>query len=124
MYDEEWDITRAALAALQAEYPEFLDRLLYRMGRNDGYYLMHDISGERRDSKESAGYVTPESARAFLELTRLTNLASLVVSENLDPVSSRYFSQLGKLSPEDPANEPAESTVEDPASPSHQPCRC
>lgn len=111
VYDEEWDITRAALAALQAEDPDFLDHMLYRMSRDDGYYLMHDIAGDRRDSKESAGYVTPESARAFLELTRQTSLASLAIGENHDPVSRRYFSQLGARSHDDPASHANESEL-------------
>lgn len=121
VYDEEWDVTRAALAALQAEYPEFLERLLYRMSRDAGSYLMHDISGERRDSKERAGYVNPESATAFLELTRQTSLASLVVGENHDPVSARYFAQLGAFSPEDPERDSGETDAEQSTSASHQP---
>ena len=112
VYDEEWDITRAALAALQAEDPDFLDHMLYRMSHDDGYYLMHDIAGDRRDSKESAGYVTPESARAFLELTRQTSLASLAIGENHDPVSRRYFSQLGARSHDDPASHASTSRTE------------
>jgi hypothetical protein len=121
VYDEEWDVTRAALAALQAEHPGFLERLLYRMGRGEGSYLMHDISGERRDSKERAGYVTPESATAFLELTRQTSLASLVVGENHDPVSKRYFAQLGAFSSEDLESASSEDAAETSASPSRPP---
>ncbi|MCZ6641155.1 MAG: hypothetical protein O7F71_06235, partial [Gammaproteobacteria bacterium] len=58
-------------------------------------FLMHDTTGERRDAKENSGYVTPESATAFLKLTRLKSLASLIDGDNHDPVSARYFSQLG-----------------------------
>ena len=120
VYDEEWDVTRAALAALQAEHPEFLEHVLYRMSRDAGSYLMHDITGERRDSKESAGYVTPESATAFLELTRQASLASLVVGANHDPISTRYFSQLGKFSPEEPERDSGEG-AETSTPPPHQP---
>jgi hypothetical protein len=119
VYDEEWDITRTALAALEAEHPQFLEHVLYRMSRDHGSPLMHDISGDRRDAKERAGYVTPESATAFLELTRLASLASLVVGANHDPVSARYFSQLGRLAPEDvetesPAEEPSTAPPQQP----------
>ena len=120
VYDEEWDITRAALAALQAEHPEFLEHVLYRMSRDAGSNLMHDISGERRDSKERAGYVTPESATAFLELTRQTSLASLVVGENHDPISLRYFAQLGAFSTEDSPTD-SDTAAQTTTPPSHQP---
>ncbi len=121
VYDEEWDIIRAALAALQAEHPEFLDNMLYRMTRDEGHYLMHDISGDRRDSKESAGYVTPESARAFLELTKQTSLASIAIGENHDPVSKRYLSQLGAGSHEDPAMQSNEAELRMDSSQSQEP---
>ena len=121
VYDEEWDITRAALAALEAEHPEFLSSVLYRMSRDAGSHLMHDISGDRRDSKESAGYVTPESATAFLKLTRQASLASLVVGENHDPISTRYFSQLGKLAPDDPEVDAGEAAEETNTPSSHPP---
>ena len=121
VYDEEWDITRAALAALQAEHPEFLEHMLYRMSRDEGHHLMHDIAGDRRDSKESAGYVTPESARAFLELTKQASLASLVIGENHDPVSKRYFSQLGADSHEDAASQSNETELRMDSSESQEP---
>ena len=120
-YDEEWDITRAALTALQAEHPEFLELLLYRVGCDHGSTLMHDISGDRRDAKERAGYVTPESATAFLELTRQTRLASLLVGDNHDPVSARYFAQLGAFHPEDETGASGETDSEESAPPSHPP---
>lgn len=101
LYDEEWDITRAALAALQAVQPEFLAHVLYRCCQPSVSFLMYDTTGERRDSKENIGYVTPESATAFLKLTRLKSLASLIDGGNYDPVSARYFSQLGAAPKED-----------------------
>jgi hypothetical protein len=82
---------------------------------------MHDISGDRRDAKERAGYVTPESATAFLELTRQASLASLVVGENHDPVSTRYFAQLGAFSSEDLASDSDEDNEERGVPPDHQP---
>ena len=115
VHDEEWDVTRSALAALQAEQPQFLEHLLYRMGRDEASLLMHDIAGELRDSKERAGYVTPESATAFLKLTRQTSLASLVVGANHDPVSARYFSELGKSSAEDDATSASQDAAADAA---------
>lgn len=95
IYDEEWDITRAALVALQAHRPDVFEPMLYGLSQDAGDYLLHDISGDRRDDKESAGFVTPESARSLLELTQLTSLADLVLGEDYDSVSVRYFSQLG-----------------------------
>lgn len=120
VYDEEWDITRAALTALQAEHPEFLEHLLYRMGSDHGSTLMHDISGDRRDARERAGYVTPESATAFLELTRQSSLASLVVGDNHDPVSTRYFAQLGAVHPQDETGDSGETDSQESA-PASQP---
>ncbi|NKB98762.1 MAG: hypothetical protein GKR90_09760 [Pseudomonadales bacterium] len=97
VFDEEWDITRAALIALQDFSPEFLRRLLLRLNLGHADYLLHDVAGERRDSKESAGFVTPESATAFFELTRSSTLEDLTFGANLDPISVRYFSQLGEF---------------------------
>ena len=67
LYDEEWDITRAALAALQAVQPEFLAHVLYRCCQPSVSFLMYDTTGERRDSKENIGYVTPESGNCLFE---------------------------------------------------------
>ena len=120
VYDEEWDVTRSAFAALHAEHPDFLEHLLYLMSHDVGSRLMHDISGDRRDSKERAGYVTPESATAFLELTRQASLASLVVGENHDPVSNRYFTQLGAFSSEETDSNSGETSAAEP-SPGHPP---
>ncbi|MFP6815858.1 MAG: hypothetical protein VB949_09365 [Pseudomonadales bacterium] len=114
-------MTCAAITALHAEHPAFLDHVFYRMCRGDASNLMHDISGDRRDSKESAGYVTPESATAFLELTRHTSLASLVFGGNHDPVSNRYFSQLGAFSGEEPADDSREADEEESDSPPRKP---
>lgn len=113
VYDEEWDITSTALVALQEEHPEFLGNLLFRLQCDHGSNLMVDISGARRDAKENAGYVTPESATAFLKLTRQTSLESIIIGENHDPVSARYFSQLGKgTHDDDPETEFPEPSAE------------
>ncbi|MCZ6619722.1 MAG: DUF6178 family protein [Gammaproteobacteria bacterium] len=103
---EQWDITRAALSALQTKQPEFLTLVLSRCCHPSVSYLMHDTTGERRDAKEKLGYVTPESANAFLKLTNLASLASLIDGENHDPVSARYFSQLGVAAEEDEPDGP------------------
>lgn len=101
-FDEEWDITREALLALQDFAPQYLRLMLSRLALGHAETLIHDVAGERRDTKESAGFVSPESAKAFFALTDGTDLSSIIFGANLDPVSVRYFSQLGEYEGSEP----------------------
>jgi hypothetical protein len=126
LFDDEWDTTRAALTALQAEYPDFCEHVLGRChgetewGKRTHVTLMADTYGERRDARENAGFVTPESAGAFLGVARTAELASLIAADNLDLMSQRYFLHLGgsylRGAEPEAAEEPAESSsTPDPA---------
>ena len=86
--EDEWECVRDSLNALWEEYPDFLDTLLRRLCFTHSILhieddardiLSRDSAGEREDSREKQGYVTPHSARRYLRsITRceLDDLAS------------------------------------------------
>lgn len=114
LFDDEWDTTRAALTALQADYPEFCEHVLARChgdvewGKLSHTMLAADIYGERRDASEREGFVTPESAAAFLGAAKRASLSDLVAAGNHDLLSERYFSRLQTTSGIDEAGSASE----------------
>jgi len=105
--ESSWDSVCSLMAALNELDYDMLIRLLDRCfwisgecieDNGDLYHVLtagetleEDVSSERKERRESKGFVTPMSATVFLNQARSTPLAEIIAAENMDPVSSAYF---------------------------------
>jgi hypothetical protein len=84
-----WDAIIEVLLALDADFPEYFHRVMQgcRGMSNDGReidglddlleepeQIMFDLAFDREQRREKQGYVTPEQARAFLQMARRTGM--------------------------------------------------
>ncbi len=96
---EDWDILRTALAALHTDFPRFLERVLDQctaswatFGPERAYVTaLEDESADRDARREAEGYVTPDTASAFLSEARVTGIEDLVLDDDYDIVTRRFF---------------------------------
>lgn len=101
-HDDEWDVVRAVLSALEDEDRDFLNRVLARCSPKPsalGYVdtadpLLEDETHERRERRERGGYITPQLAAAFLRNARTASSDVLERATVYDDVTHRYFEQL------------------------------
>ncbi|MDE0660848.1 MAG: DUF6178 family protein [Gammaproteobacteria bacterium] len=97
-YDDHWDTVRTTLSALHQDNPRFLDRVLRRCTPSWTGFVSErpyalarvDEGGDRDIRREQAGFVSAETASAFLAEARVAPLATLVESDGYDPISARY----------------------------------
>ena len=100
-YDDHWDTVRTTLTALHDANPRFLDRILRcctpsptGFASERPYVLARvDESGDRDVRREQAGFVSAETARAFLAEARVTPFATLAEEHGYDPISARYLAR-------------------------------
>jgi len=106
-----FDALVAVLSSLEEEHHGFLQRLLDRCCRlsrefiedNGGLYnvltseemLESDAAADREDRRAARGFIAPSAAASFLALAKQTSLDELVKSSETDPVTRRYFRELG-----------------------------
>jgi hypothetical protein len=107
---ESWDALLSLLIRLEDEHRPFFGRLMKRCSQLSTEYLvdngglwevltsdeqmMADISGDREQRREEAGYVSPSQAAAFLKLSRARGSRDGGAAAESDPVSARYFREL------------------------------
>ncbi len=100
-----WDAVVATLIALDAEHPAFFHRVMQECRRlsNSGYELdgLDDLLGDdeqvmfdaalgRERRRDAQGYVTPEEARAFLQMARHLPLGK-ATAPPANPLARAYF---------------------------------
>lgn len=125
-YIDHWDTIRATLAAIYDDNPRFLDRVLRRctpswtgFASERPYVLARvDESGEREMRREQAGFVGPDTARAFLAEARVTPSATLIEADGYDPISARHLAMRPvedeeSAQPEGPSKVPADNEALD-----------
>ena len=102
-HDDEWGAIQAMLEALQDADPDFLQRVLSRCCNtpdargfaDDGQPLLADETHAREQRREHSGFVTPPMAAQFLKTAQNAGFAELLQQTAYDPLSFRYFQQLG-----------------------------
>jgi len=102
-----WETMVELLAFLQAEHPEYFQRLMRRCVRvssgpreEDGFHTllddaeqgMFDLARDREARREQQGYVTPAQARAFMQAARHVALESAGPPNS--PLARAYFREL------------------------------
>jgi hypothetical protein len=126
---DSWDAIVGALVALHEEHPDSFHRVMRGCRRlsnstpeidgldsllTDRKQLMFDLAVDRERRREAQGYVTPEQARAFLQMSRQRRPA-VDVPPTDNPLARAYFraiewvTQAGDQSETGP--EPEESGV-------------
>ena len=98
-YDNHWDTVRTTLVALHDANPTFLDRVLrcctpsWTGFVSERPYVLArvDESGDRETRREEAGFVSAETARAFLAEARVTAVETQ--TDGYDPISARYLAR-------------------------------
>lgn len=96
---EEWDVVRTALAALNADFPDFMGTVLAnltsvaRLGgiERPSVNAQTDESQDRDKRREADGFLTPQGAREFLNYARTRPLDELSAMNQYDPASRRYL---------------------------------
>ena len=96
---EDWETLRASLAALHTDFPHFLEKVLDQctatwatFGPERAYVTaLEDESADRDARREAEGYVTPDTASAFLAEARVTSIEDLVDDDEYDIVTRRFF---------------------------------
>ncbi len=121
--EEDWDVLSAMLNALHENEPQLLQVLLLRcrlgLGHSrDSSTAEMDAAFEHEIDREARGFVTPQSARVFLDSIRNSTLTLLCAESEYDLASARYFrlverarKQAATTSSTDLANHEAASDV-------------
>ena len=126
---DSWDAIVGALVALHQEHPDCFHRVMRGCRRlsnskpeidgldgllTDREQLMFDLAVDRERRREAAGYVTPEQARAFLQMSRQRRPAADVPASD-NPLARAYFRTIEWATAEgdrgDASPEPEESGV-------------
>lgn len=108
-----WDVLLAALATIDRDDHDLLERVLDRVAgatearaEDEGLYevlseaetLAEDVAAEREERRARQGFLAPSAAAAFLKLARRTSLDELLRMTS-DPITRAYFRDVDASAP-------------------------
>jgi hypothetical protein len=118
---DSWDAIAALLLALDANHGEYFHRVMHGCRRlsnsapeidglddlmTDHEQTMFDLAFERERRRERQGFVTPEQARVFLQMSRDIDVGRITGPPG-NPIATAYFREMDGPSGIEPDKRPA-----------------